>query len=340
MKRFTAILLALVLTLSLFTLAGCSNGSKDAGTYKLGLGVVASYSSSSDASAESDGNAQSDCTAAAVVLDKDGKIVSCKIDVAQNKVGFTAEGTLSDPEKTFRSKKELGPDYNMAGASPIGKEWYEQAAAFEAYVVGKTADEVSGIAVDESTHPTDEALTAGCTMAVGAFISAVVEACNSAVDCAAASSDKLGLGLVTNMGSSKDATSEAEGLAQCDTTYAAVMVDANGKITAIQVDVTQAKINFSAEGAISTDLGSGAQLRSKKELGAEYNMVGASAIGKEWFEQAAAFETYVVGKTSSEVSGIAVDESNHPTDETLTAGCTMKIGDLMEATVRAVSDAQ
>ena len=79
-------------------------------------------------------------------MDANGKIVACKLDVAQNKVPVAADGTF-DMNLTFQSKQEPEGRLNMKGASPIGKEWYEQADAFAAYVIGKTAAEVEAIAV-------------------------------------------------------------------------------------------------------------------------------------------------------------------------------------------------
>ena len=38
----------------------------------------------------------------------------------------------------------------MRGNSGIGKEWNEQANAFAEYIVGKTVDEVKGIAVKKA----------------------------------------------------------------------------------------------------------------------------------------------------------------------------------------------
>ena len=64
-----------------------------AGGYKTGLAVVSSMGSSKNAE-DGDGLAQVDSVAAAVVIDADGKIVSCKLDTAQNKMGFTAEGKV------------------------------------------------------------------------------------------------------------------------------------------------------------------------------------------------------------------------------------------------------
>ena len=71
----------------------------------------------------------------------------------------------------------------MAPVSPLENgEWYQQIAAFEAYVVGMTADEVAGIetVVNDSGHEvgTDEALTAGCTMEITDFMAAIVAGMN------------------------------------------------------------------------------------------------------------------------------------------------------------------
>lgn len=100
-----------------------------------------------DSSAET--NAQVDATVAAVVTDASGKIVSCRLDVARNKMNVT-DGVV-DTEQTFKTKMELGSDHGMAG-NPYssdnngdGKvlEWNEQSAAFSNYAAGKTADEVA-----------------------------------------------------------------------------------------------------------------------------------------------------------------------------------------------------
>ena len=64
----------------------------------------------------------------------------------------------------------------MKKASSIGKEWNEQAAAFSAYVTGKTADEVSSIAVSESPSAGDADLTASVTIGIGDFQSLIAKA--------------------------------------------------------------------------------------------------------------------------------------------------------------------
>ena len=64
-----------------------------------------------------------DSVVAAVLVDADGKIVSLKVDEMQIKPDLgTDDGSVAD----LRSKLEKKEDYNMKGASPIEKEWYEQ----------------------------------------------------------------------------------------------------------------------------------------------------------------------------------------------------------------------
>lgn len=57
----------------------------------------------------------------------------------------------------------------MKQASSIGREWNEQAAAFCAYVTGKTVDEVKGLAVSEDGKAADADLAAGVTIGIGEF---------------------------------------------------------------------------------------------------------------------------------------------------------------------------
>ena len=113
MKKVLALVMVLALALS-FTACGSS-----AKKVKTGIAIVSSLSGT-NASADETGLAQVDSTVAAVTVDEDGKIVSCKIDVAQNKVPVNADGSF-DTSLTFKSKQELGTDYGMTPASPIGK---------------------------------------------------------------------------------------------------------------------------------------------------------------------------------------------------------------------------
>ena len=328
MKKVLALVMVLALALSF---VACGGGSS-AGV-KTGLAIVSS-TSPNDASADGAGVAQVDSTAAAVLVDANGKIVACKLDVAQNKVPVAADGTF-DMNLTFQSKQELKEGYNMKGASPIGKEWYEQADAFAAYVIGKTAAEVEAIAVaGDHSGPDVADLAATCTMNVVDFKAAIVEACNNAQDLGAKADDTLGLGLSTEMSSSSKAPdADGDGLVQADTTYAAVTYGKDGKITSARVNATQAKFDVTAEGKVTAK----GDIVPKMEQKAAYTMKGASPIGKEWFEQAGAFEAYAVGKTAAELA--ALPAGGHTTEPAadLAATCTMDIAAFTDAISRAAA---
>ena len=82
-------------------------------------------------------------------------------------------------------KKALGADYGMVVASPIGKEWFEQAEALEQWMIGKTVEEVLAMPVyaKDDSHPTIpdvEELKSSCTMNVGGYLEAVKGAAEAA----------------------------------------------------------------------------------------------------------------------------------------------------------------
>lgn len=318
------------------TAAPAAQAPSEKGGYRTGLAVVSSLASSKEAK-DGEGAAQVDSVAAAVVVDEEGKIVSCYLDTAQTKMSFTAEGKVVKKDD-FQTKKELKDDYGMKAASSIGKEWYEQAQAIEEYVIGKTAKEVAGIPVDDSTKTTDVDLLAGATMKIGNYKQAIVEATENAKAVGSKEGDKLGLGIITNMDSSKDAEADKEGQCQAYSVYVAVTTDKDGKITTAVIDSTQGTVKFDAKGAITSDLTAG--VKTKRQIGDDYGMKKASSIGKEWYEQAASMEEYLVGKTAKEVTGIAVDDSGKATDPDLLAGVTMSVNGYQATAVKAVENAR
>ena len=119
-----------------------------------------------------------DSTICALVVDDEGTIVSCLFDVAQTKVAFNAAGEITeDMTAEIKSKQEKGDEYNMRPASPIGKEWFEQANALATFCVGKTLEEaVAGIAIGEDGKPTGADVVTSCTMKVGDFVKALEKA--------------------------------------------------------------------------------------------------------------------------------------------------------------------
>lgn len=150
---------------------------------------------------------------------------------------------------------------------------------------------------------------------------------------------KLGLGMVANM-SSTDASADGDGKTQADVTACAVTLDSNGKIVGVSWDVMQCKAAVTAAGKVTV----ADSIQSKKELKEGYNMKGASAIGKEWYEQIDALEKYSVGKTPADVAGMKVTEvnghTNVPDIEDLKSSCTMSCGDFFATLTKAAGNAK
>ncbi len=345
MKKILAIALCLCMVL-----CAVACGEKEA-EYKLGMGVVVSMDSSAT------GNAQVDATVATVVTDADGKIVLCRIDVAQNKMAV-ADGAV-DTAKTFETKMELGDRYGMApvgidnDGNGVSKEWYEQAKAFESYVVGKTGAEVAALETKEAGGhqiSADQALLdAGCSMQITDFMAAVAKACADEQGMsftAVPGSFTLGVAAKTSVDSAtKAATAEADGLVAMYTDFACAVV-ADGKVIATLNDAIQPKITINAAGEIVEKTFSA----TKRELKEGYNMAAYGAPNveggtvKEWYIQSQAFSNYVVGKTASEIAGMQTKEVNahqiSAEQALLDAGCTMQITGICAVVAQAANYAR
>lgn len=302
--------------------------------FKLGMGIVVS----TDASVS--GTAQVDATAAALVLDAQGKIVSCRLDCAQSKLDLSQDEF--DMEQSYKTKMELGEDYGMKAYGNAVAEWDEQARAFEQYLVGKTAQEVEAIATqtDEEGHsvPADETLRASCTMDVSDFISAVVKACGdvNSMSFDTAESFSLGLAAITHSDESQQAQEDEEGTARLYSDFGAVVLDAEGRIIAALTDSIQPQISFDTAGEITQSQYEG----SKMELGDDYGMLAYGNAIAEWDEQAAAFVQYCVGKTAQQLRQMETQEQDGhelAADESLYASCTIDISG-MKAVVAQAAD--
>lgn len=350
MKKILSLALVLVMVLSVAALVGCSGDKEptgdDAATLKFGLGVVSNFGDSKDADGETNGAGEFNTTAVAVLLDAEGKIAAIDLDTAQIKTAWTSEGKVVATED-LRTKYDKGADYNMAtygkdmDKNGDGKvlEWNEQADAFMATAKGKTLAEVKALMAEDG-YATGDLATAGCTIHVTDFVTALEKAVASAADSKATANDKLAVALVSaNSYSNKDATDEATGLAQIDTTITAVVTDAEGKVVVAKTDCVQGKMAFDASGKAAYDLT--AEIKTKLELGTDYGMAaygkkhdGTDGAVKEWNEQAAAFDAALVGKTATEFAGFA-GEDGYAVGDLVTAGCTMAIGDMIAAATAA-----
>ena len=145
---------------------------------ELKLAISSSVDGSKNADAENEGLCELYTTAIALTM-RDGVITSAQIDAVQGKVNFDVTGTITGgTDGIFATKNMLGEQYGMKAWGGAIAEWNEQAASFAAYITGKTADEVAGIAVDESTKPTDADLLTSVTIKIGEFQALVAKACN------------------------------------------------------------------------------------------------------------------------------------------------------------------
>ena len=302
---------------------GTAESTSEARPVKTGLTVMTSLSGT-DATADAEGTAQADITIVAVTVDAEGKINSCVIDQIQGKNTFSTDGKITTTATEFASKNELGADYGMVAYGNAVAEWDAQAAAVADYVVGKTIEEVKGIALTETGAPADADLAASATISIGGFITAIEDAVNNATDLGAAHWDTLKLVSVTTPHDNADASAEKNGTASAYATVAAVTLHQD-EITSCVIDAVQANVAFDASGKITTDFK--APVLTKNELGADYGMVAYAGAIAEWNEQAASFASYITGKTVSEVAGIAVDETTKTTDTDLLSSVTIKIGD-------------
>ena len=143
---------------------------------KLVLASLNSVGSSKNPEDDKAGTAQLDADITAVTMNG-GVITSCYIDSLQAKVNFDTTGTITtDLTAPLQTKNEMGEGYGLKAYAGSKHEWNEQAAAFAAYVTGKTAEEVAGIAVNEKTAPADADLAATVTISIAGFQALIAKA--------------------------------------------------------------------------------------------------------------------------------------------------------------------
>ena len=326
MKKLLIFTLCLLMVMPM-ALVGCGDTPEAPKTVKFGAAVYASAPAVTDATEDKEGTGKIDLTVAAVTVDADGKIAACELDTASNTVKFTADGkAVANAE--FKTKYEMGKDYNMVAYGGAVKEWYEQADAFEALIVGKTIAEVKAL-VAEGDKGTDEVVNAGCTIMIGEFVGAIEKAYAAATTEIAADA-KLKVVVATEQ-TCTDATEEKDGSNKVTMNVFASALDADGKLVAASSDCVEVSFTFTATGASTLDTAK--PVVSKKEQGTSYGMVAYGGAAKEWFEQAAAFDAACLGKTAAEIASL-VGEDGKGTSNLQTAGCTIDVTGFVKAATK------
>jgi hypothetical protein len=338
---------------ALCALASCGETEKE---YTLGMGVVVELA---------EGKVEFNATVATVVLEE-GKIVACRLDAVQNKADVnTADGTFT--VKNLKTKMEQGDAYGMTAAlgyhmdwnnDGVVKEWYDQAKAFEAYVVGKTAAEVKAMGTKEVTTAQgeiykisndDALLAAGCTIQITDFKEAVAKACEDEFAVTFKTAAEFTLGVAAE--STVDTVKSVNGQLHIGSEFAASVV-VDGKIVASLNDAIQP--SYTIKDAITPAEFKG----TKRELKEEYGMNPAvnwgmdwnnDGVTKEWYLQSAEFSKYVVGKTAAEVLAMGTKEVTSPKgeiykisneDALLAAGCTIQITSIKTVVAESVTNAR
>lgn len=168
-----------------------------------------------------------------------------------------------------------------------------------------------------------------------ALILCLVLALSVLVGCEAKPANlKFGFGVYVTAPTTTDATADKDGSGKVDLTFAALTIDADGKIVGCDIDTASNSIGFTAEGkAVAAT-----EFKTKYEQGKDYNMVAYGGATKEWYEQADAFEGVIAGKTLDEVKAL-VGEGDKGNDDVVAAGCTIMIGEFVGAVEKAYNNA-
>ena len=162
------IISAAIVALLLVSISACAFAATGLGSY--------TKTTSTPATADAAASVSVNTTMCAVTLDAEGKIVDIDFDVIQPKSNW------EEAVVETQTKLELKEGYNMKRVSAIGKEYYEQIAALEAWCIGKTVEQVLTMPVMDRgdgshTHvPTDVDLAAGCTISVADHLKALEKA--------------------------------------------------------------------------------------------------------------------------------------------------------------------
>lgn len=347
MKKFFALMLAVAM---LLTLCACGadnkkDDKKDEGktttttkapegddtpsaeTAKFGAAVYVSGVAATSATEDKAGEGTANVTGAAVLVDADGKIVACDLDTMQNKVSYDFEGkAIANAE--FKTKRELGDAYNMVAYGGAVQEWYKQADAFEALIVGKTVAEIKALIV-EGNKGNDEVVAAGCTIMIDEFIAAIEKAvANATTEVAADATLKVRMSTTQTC---TDATEDKNGSNKVETyVYGAAMKD--NKVLAGSSDCVQVEFGFDYFGESTFDATKA--ILSKREQGDAYGMVAYGGATKEWFEQADAFDALCVGKTGADIGGMVItagEDAGKGIEEVVNAGCTIYVSGFVAA---------
>ena len=329
MKKLIAMALSMVMVVAM---VACGSGEQTEASYKSGVGINTSVSKRMDATADSEGEVEISTTMMAVSFDPEGKVVSATLDIAQQSAKFDNTGKFTS-EPILMTKVERGDDYGLVKFAGSEHEMYEQFAALEDWMVGKTVEEIVGMELTEKGSPAAEDLKSSVTVSVSSYLDALQKAWDTATE---TSAPVATTGLGTYINATKSDAGESDGKIEITTNIAAASFDAEGKVVWANIDVAQQSATVSAEGKITNEI----DTRTKREKGDEYGLKAFAGSEHEMYEQLEALSEWMVGKTTDEILNMEVTETTAPAAEDLKASVTVKVGDYLKAFKKASANAK
>lgn len=188
------------------------------------------------------------------------------------------------------SGKEKYNDYGIKKVSSINKEWWEQVEDYEQYLVKNDGKTAE---TDKDGHAVDKNLVSGATISLADFSTAIDNAEKGVPAKTDQTTVKTGWKYSPEWG-----------------TYLANVVERDGKTVKVLVD------RVDNDGSIA---------REKYD---NYGIKKVSSINKDWWEQAEAYEEYVL---KNGADAVKYDKDGHATDPDLLSGATIDISDFNDA---------
>lgn len=290
----------------------------------VGLGLIVS----ADLIKDSTGLKQVNVTGASASFDEAGKVISVEFDVMQIPV-VVVEGAVAlkadakqvkdAGDKVVETKQELTTRYGMLTNSAIHKEAYEQLRAFADFAKGKTIAEIEAHGYIDGYPSQEEGkpLAGSVSVNVTDYINALTEAFETKKAAVEVENDAVlntGLGMTVAVASNKITVTASNITVDAENTIQGAVVD----MLEIPFTVTEGLISLTATAKQVKDAGVKV-IETKKELGERYNMNGAAG---EWYEQAAAYENWLVGKPTTTLDFTG---TNFETGHELVASVTISV---------------
>ena len=289
-------------------------------TYSLSIGVSVS---------EDFAKSKVSHTVAAIVTDKDGKIVALRLDTLDYTAKVDENGALVIAKP--QTKMELGSNYGMASWGGAIAEWDAQAKHFESYVTGMTLEQVLAITNDMQSPDAPADLVAGCTISssVPEFKNAIKKAFDNQYKTTFTTTGTVKLGVAITPAVS-DTSDNDNNLITLKYGYSAI-AEAEGKIVGAILDESENVLKVEIENKAITlaAWNSGNKLQIKLEQGDNYGMVAWGGANGEWYAQAQNYANTAIGKATTGLTDLPIEN---------VAGCTIYMGNMKQTLIKAAGN--